>query len=65
MWQQWVNLVLGLWIIVSAYTGMTAAGMATNLTISGLAIAILAVWGALQHQSHAHGHQQESHYRTT
>ncbi len=65
MWQQWLNLLLGMWVILSAYLGFSADGMVTNLTISGLIIAGLALWGALEHttqhdmsweERHGHGH---------
>jgi hypothetical protein len=62
MWQQWLNMVLGLWIILSAYLGMTVQGMTTNLTLSGILIAGLALWGALKAQSnyrHEHDHHRE------
>lgn len=49
MWQQWVNFIAGLWIIASAYMGFSLDAMATNLTISGIIVAALALWGALQH----------------
>lgn len=51
MWQQWINFIVGLWIILSAYLGFTPANMATNLTISGIIVAVLALWGALKHNS--------------
>ena len=51
MWQQWVNLVLGLWIILSAFAGFTASGTVTNLTVTGLLITAFALWGALRHQT--------------
>jgi hypothetical protein len=60
MWQQWVNLVLGLWVVLSGYLNLSPQAYATDLTISGLAIAALALWGALQHrnryESRRHSH---------
>lgn len=50
MWQQWANLILGLWIVLSAYLNMTNTSMMTNLTVIGLAIAVFAAWGAMQYQ---------------
>jgi hypothetical protein len=50
MWQQWVNFIVGLWVIVSSYLSFSATTMLTNLTISGAVIAILALWGALEYQ---------------
>ena len=51
MWQQWVNFVVALWVIVSAFLGFSASAMTTNLVISGAIIAVLAVWGALSNAS--------------
>lgn len=51
MWQQWINLVLGIWIALSPYLNLSESALATNFTIAGLAVAVLAVWGALQHQN--------------
>lgn len=46
MWQQWVNGVLGLWLILSAFIGFTPSAMTTNLVIVGIVVAILGFWGA-------------------
>ena len=51
MWQQWLNVLMGLWIILSGYLGFTPEAMTTNLTISGIVVAGLALWGALQHNT--------------
>lgn len=51
MWQQWINLLLGIWVVISGYANFTPEGMATNLTITGIAIAALALWGALEHRA--------------
>lgn len=46
MWQQWVNTILGLWVIAIPFVGMTAASMVWTLVITGAVIAILGLWGA-------------------
>ena len=46
MWQAWINAVLGLWIILSAFLGMNLSEMMTNLVIVGIVVAILGFWGA-------------------
>ncbi len=45
MWQHWVNGVLGLWVIVMALTGMQNI---TTIVVTGVVIAIVGFWGALQ-----------------
>lgn len=51
MWQQWINLLAGLWLILSAYLGFTPAMMVTNLTVTGVIVAALGLWGALEHNA--------------
>ena len=50
MWQQWVNLVLGLAIIASPFVGLTGASFTWTLVVGGALVAILALWGALREQ---------------
>jgi len=45
MWQHWVNGILGLWVIVMALIGMQTA---TVVVATGIVIAIIGFWGALQ-----------------
>lgn len=45
MWQQWVNALLGLWTIVVPFTGLTGVALMWTLVITGIAIAVLALWG--------------------
>jgi len=46
MWQHWVNALLGLWIIVLAFLGMSGGTLTWTLVITGLVVAVLALWGA-------------------
>lgn len=48
MWQQWVNGVLALWIILSPFMGFEAATLQWNLVIVGAVMAVLAFWGAME-----------------
>lgn len=58
MWQNWINAILGLWIILSSFLGMSADAMITNLVIVGIVVAILGFWGAYDasqdSQTHIH-----------
>ncbi|RJQ33767.1 hypothetical protein C4568_03900 [Candidatus Parcubacteria bacterium] len=49
MWQQWTNAVLGLWVIAVPFIGLTGTALTWTLAITGIAIAILAFWGAQEH----------------
>jgi hypothetical protein len=44
MWKQWVNLVLGLLVVVLAYSSVSAVWY----VVVGIVIAILALWAALE-----------------
>lgn len=46
MWQQWTNVILGLWIIAVPFLGMTGNAFTWTLVITGIAVAALGVWGA-------------------
>ncbi|HQU07910.1 MAG TPA: hypothetical protein PK539_02525 [Candidatus Paceibacterota bacterium] len=46
MWQDWVNGILGLWVIIMALTSYTTS--TTVVVVTGGVIAIVGFWGALQ-----------------
>lgn len=54
MWQQWVNAVLGLWIVAVPFIGMNGANLMWTLVVSGIIVSGLALWGALYEQSETH-----------
>jgi hypothetical protein len=54
MWQQWINMILGLWVIAIPFTGIVADAMIWTLVVTGLIIAALALWGAVYEQSEEH-----------
>lgn len=51
MWQQWVNAILGLWVIAVPFIGITGAALMWTLAITGLVIALLEIWAVQQEQS--------------
>jgi hypothetical protein len=48
---QWVNAILGVWLIAVPFLGFTAVGLMWALVLSGIAVAVFAVWGAAQETS--------------
>ncbi len=44
MWKQWVNLILGLLVVVLAYSG----GSMVWYVVLGVLIALLSLWEALE-----------------
>lgn len=55
MWQNWLNGVLGLWVIVSQFIGLAADTMQIVLVITGAVVAILGFWSAAGSKSPATG----------
>jgi hypothetical protein len=51
MWQQWVNAVLGLWVIAVPFLALSAGTLMWALAITGIIVAVLGVWGAMEGQS--------------
>ena len=49
-WQHWVNVVIGLAIIVVAFMGLTGAALMWTLVVGGALVAILGLWGAMSVQ---------------
>ncbi|MBI4363652.1 MAG: SPW repeat protein [Candidatus Doudnabacteria bacterium] len=48
MWQHWINLLAGIWLIISPYVGFSTAAMTTNLVITGVIVGGLSLWGAME-----------------
>lgn len=46
MWQQWINVILGLWVIAVPFIGLSTAASLWTLVITGIVIAALSLWGA-------------------
>jgi hypothetical protein len=63
MVQQWVNVVLGLWVIAVPFVGFAATGLTWALVITGAVIAILAIWGAQATQSEREAGKMQQRYQ--
>lgn len=50
MWEQWVNGILGVWLVISPFLGLSPNAMTTNLVIVGILVAIFGFVGAGQTQ---------------
>jgi len=46
MWKNWLNGILGLWVLISPFVGLSGGAMQTNLVIVGIVIAVLGFWSA-------------------
>ena len=46
MWQDWLNGILGIWVLVIPFTGMAGSSLTSTLVITGIVIAILGFWSA-------------------
>jgi hypothetical protein len=47
MWQQWLNFLAGLWLVLSSFLDMSVSAMQTNFLVTGIIVAVLAIWGAV------------------
>ncbi|QQG46502.1 MAG: hypothetical protein HYY55_01505 [Candidatus Niyogibacteria bacterium] len=47
MWQNWINGVLGLWVILMPFLGLTPSAHRSLMVVTGIVIAILAFWSAM------------------
>ncbi|MCL4425773.1 MAG: SPW repeat protein [Firmicutes bacterium] len=46
MWQHWVNLILGIWLIIAPFVlGYGKSAGAWNDVLVGIVVAIVAYWG--------------------
>lgn len=52
MWQDWINGILGLWLIVLSFLGFTGTTLMWMLVVTGVIVAILGFWAALQAPVH-------------
>lgn len=51
MWQQWVNLILGIVIIATPFLNLSEATFTWLLVIVGIVVAGLSLWGAQETQA--------------
>jgi len=57
MWQQWINGILGLWVIIAAFTlGIADSTTQWTFAITGIIVAALGFWGAAEHSRMTTGH---------
>ena len=57
MWQQWVNGILGLWVIVASYMYLSSGTARTVMLITGIIVAILGFWGGAVSPTEGRTHQ--------
>lgn len=46
MWQDWLNGILGIWVLVIPFIGVSGSSLTTTLVVTGVIIAILGFWAA-------------------
>ncbi|MEK7599021.1 MAG: hypothetical protein AAB474_01020 [Patescibacteria group bacterium] len=47
MWQDWVNGIVGVWIILMPFLGFDPGLHQTLMIISGIVVAVLGFWSAM------------------
>ena len=53
-WQNWVNALLGLWLIVATYLYVPSGAGRTVMVITGVVVAIIGFWGGLAQPADRH-----------
>jgi len=44
MWKQWTNALLGLWVIIVPFSGLSGSALTWTLVVTGIVVAVLALW---------------------
>ncbi|HYV33293.1 MAG TPA: SPW repeat protein [Candidatus Limnocylindria bacterium] len=44
-WSEWLNGILGLWVILASYLYVPSGGARVVMFVTGLVIAVLGFWG--------------------
>ncbi len=45
MWQNWLNTILGLWIVAVPFLGLTDFAFIWTLVVTGIAVTTFGLWG--------------------
>ncbi len=57
LWQEWVNVVIGIWLLISpwvlGFAVPEAQGAMWNFVVVGIGVGVLALWDALTHRDSA------------
>lgn len=55
MWQQWMNGILGIWVVIVPFLGLSATAFTWTLVVTGIVVAVLGFWGAAEHETAGYG----------
>lgn len=54
LWQEWVNVVVGIWLLISpwvlGFAGVDTAAEMWNFVAVGIVVGVLALWDAMSHR---------------
>jgi len=56
LWEHWLDFIVALWLIISAFVGFSAYAMQVNLIISALVIAISSLTEGVRYNQYEHQH---------
>ena len=59
-WSEWVNGIMGLWVMLASYMYIPSGGDRVLMLITGLAVAVLGFWGGAT-EPHEEGGRQMQH----
>ena len=60
MWQNYVNAILGLWVIAASYLYVPSGSGRVLMLITGIVVAILGFWGGAEMPSESGRRQMQS-----
>jgi membrane-bound ClpP family serine protease len=52
MWQQWINAILGIVLLILSFTTLVGTGAAMTIGIIGFIVMVLGFWGAAAERTH-------------
>jgi len=56
MWSQWINGLLGIWVVIASWSFMAPSTGRTLLIITGIVVAVLGFWGGAVSPERKHEH---------
>jgi hypothetical protein len=57
-WSEWVNGILGLWVMLASYMYIPSGGSRVLMLVTGLVIAVLGFWGGATEPHQEEGSRQ-------
>jgi hypothetical protein len=60
-WSEWLNGILGLWVMLASYMYIPSGGGRVLMLITGLIVAVLGFWGGATEPHYGNNNRQMQH----